>query len=280
MPYSDLPAHRMAWDVDGTVLRYRSRASVWSTQNEATRNSINDEDTDGWNPEFMQNVGETAYFAWIFPELRTVTHWAAMWSYVSANWQLEYSLDTTDGSDGTWTVVGAMAFQQTSPQPYYRSQINAVTVNSGNPVKGIRLLWTNATNTDYSLVCYYMHWYGSKQTPAGLTYWDPTINQPAVATFLDFGDVNQGGTYTKTFRIKNNHGTQTANDIIVSATDVSGSATLQFSIDSGAYTSNLDIGDLTAGSISNVITARRIVPSNETIRLQSTRVSAVPTSWT
>jgi hypothetical protein len=271
----------MAWDVDGTIMRHRSRAGAWSTRSEAERNILNDEDMDGTVYEIMQNSGDAQYMAWIFPELRTVTHYFLNQSaFAGGTFTLEYSTDTTDGSDGTWTSVGAVSFHVSLVQPYFRSALIAITVNSGNPVKGIRILHLSNTSTDYNMSWLNVHWYGSKQTHAGLAFWDPTNDVAALATAFDFGDVAQGSVSSKTFRVKNNHGSQTANDIIVGAVDVTGTMELEFSIGGGAYLPDLDIGDLAPGVISGVITARRTVPTNETVRLQAVRLSAIPTSWT
>ncbi len=282
MPWPALPAVRMAWDVDGTILRHRTRGGVWSTQIESVRNSMNDEDFDYFAWELMQNSGEEQYLAWIFPEMRTLTHyfWSEANNQSGGVFEHQYSVDTTDGSDGTWVSVGQVATRHVGLMlPYFRSALTAFTVNSGNPIKGIRIRHVSNTSTDYQLLTYAAHWYGSKVTPAGLVFWDPTTDVVLGPTGFDFGDLNQGAVATKTFRVKNNHGSQTANNIVVSAVDVSGTMDLEFSIGGGAYNTDLNIGNLAAGATSGVVTARRTVPAGETVRQQAVRISAVATTW-
>lgn len=279
MPYPALTAHRFAYDVDGTIMLYRSRTASFTTLSEAQKNSMNDEDTDGYTIELMQDPNNEAHLIWVFPELRVVSQWAGFFVYNVATLYVDYSTDTTTGQDGTWTAVGTIGPQMVAVQPYVRSQINAITVNSGNAVKGIRLRYVHATTTDYNPVVYYWHWFGTKNSHAGLAFWDPSSDAHAAPTFLDFGDLSQGNVATKTFRIKNHHSTQTANGIVVSAADQSGTMDLEFSIGGGAYSTDLNIGNLAAGATSGVITARRTVPSSEAIRIQAARVSAIPTSW-
>lgn len=279
------PAPRLHYSKDGTVvIAHNLTVSLSANLSQAHMDTIDDEDTADFFQynqaiSYTANGSHTKYLTFLFPELRNLSGIFTQAGNITATQALQYSTDTTTGLDGTWsTAIAASnwigALNLLSMNQGMRTSITALSLSN---IKGLRI--QNHDSGSFTFF-YAVHLYGTKASNAGLSYRHPTLDQPLEVGDMDFGDVARGQTYTKTFRVKNNHATQTANGVIVSSTDVTGTGAWQFSIGGGGYQTSLDIGDLAAGVTSGVITCRRIVPGGETIRVQHGRLAAVPTSWT
>jgi len=292
--YADIPGTRFALDQDGTVLKWRDyttstawvdvSASLSETQKVNTANYI-DVATPSGN-DFVQ-------FAVAFPEARSISgvFLQGGWSATNITTQTlawEYSTDTTDGTDGTWTAltvtfgnIGQHDQGSDNPKPYYRSDIATLALSN---VKGIRVRWNGAANWSSNARIFVLHIYGSRPT-AGvnrLAFWHPSSDQAIGAAALDFGDIAQGVSVTKQFRVKNLSSSLTANTITVQVSDLLPEYTgtgLQVSADNVTYQNSVNIGNLSSGAISPTLYVRRTVPGAETTTQRQARLLANAASW-
>jgi hypothetical protein len=305
--YPDVPGHRFAYDVDGTLVRSRGQQLQWQTLSAADAARMNDEDQSDWmawatGASFVGasgvylNVGDdrttgTSYLVFIFPQLRNLTGYHLNVVYGQANQPyapsvMQVSTDTTDGTDGTWTTIHSpWIYTQNAINPYQRTAITAVTGADG--IKGVRFAVAkggpNVDGNDRTQV-YMCHLYGTLVGGNnGLRFWHPTSDIVIPPAHFDFGDLPQGTITTKQFRLKNTS-TQQANDTVVSAEGQTGSDTglvtgLTFSLDDAVYGSTITVPTIAAGAISPVLYARRTVGAAEAGLIRAARLKAVPGSW-
>lgn len=199
---------------------------------------------------------------------------------------IDTSVDTTNGRDGNWLTAVTPFVGSDLVRPFYRS---AIQTASATGIKAVRFNFTSWSGTIADETWLAIHLYGapsSGQHPY-LRMWHPTLDQAlAVDAFYqgaNQGDVAQSGSYDVTFRIKNLNATQTANGVVVQtegragSTEHAGWVTIS---QGGAFAASQNIGNLAAGAISGVLTARIAPPSNASLNLGSPSVGAVPTSWT
>lgn len=278
--YPDVPAPRMAYDIDGTVLFHSNLVNTPTQITGATLTSFNDE-TSG------TGLGTTNWIILIFPQLRNVSGVLFRQGSVGgATCTLQSSPDTTNGNDGTWTTASSAIPMQFTGGTEHRSSIRPVTATS---VKAIRI---HANNIGGDTNIYNLHVYGNidtGQTPDRLRAWHPTLDEPlddntaADGAWLDWGDATRGTTADKTFRIKNNSATQTANSISIASqvlTDTTPNIGPQITYsDGGAFATSLNIGNLAPGAISSVITVRRTTPTNASVSVWTWRSNIVVGSW-
>lgn len=293
--YADIPGTRFALDQDGTVLKWRNyttsgswtdiSGSIAEIQKVNTTNFID-----------ISGIGGFQYvqFAFAFPEPRTINGayihggWPSGANVTTDNLGWEYSTDTTDGTDGTWssvTVTFASFAQHNSlvgvSKPYYRSDIATVAISN---VKGVRVRLNSASGFGNPRLCV-LHMYGTRPTTSvdRLAFWHPSSDQAIGAAALDFGDIAQGSVMTKQFRIKNLSNTLTANNITLQVSDLLPEYTgtgLQVSTDNVTYQNSVNIGNLASGVISSTLYVRRTVPGAETTTQRQARLLANAASWT
>lgn len=273
--YADVPAQKMAYDKDGSVgFDYAGNAYAAGS---ATLIAYNDETAT--NLTGMTGTG-AMYFGIIFPELRNL---AGVWWDISnqgfvASWLTQTSVDTTNGADGTWVTQTAV-----SPGGNFR----AITALAVNGIKSVRVGIGSTTSTNGSRFMQSLNLYGSiasGQTPDRLALWHPTLDQVATGPHLDYGDVGRGGTFDKTFRIKNLSTSLTANSILLSVdapTDATPSIASQTTIGDGStFAATKTITSLAPGAISGVYTLRIASTSSNALSLYRQRLNAVAASWT
>lgn len=291
--YTDIPGTRFALDQDGSILKWRNytTSSAWTdvsaslseTQKVNTANAA-DLSVPGW---------ETVQATLAFPEPRTIN---AIYSHLghsdsrdnSSSFVWEYSTDTTDGTDGSWsvfTVTYANIAQHDNiadiPKPYYRSDLATVALSN---VRGIRIRWRGSGGYNGVAKIFVLHIYGSRPSASvdRLAFWNPSTDNALTAAYLDFGDIAQGTSLTRQFRIKNLSGTLAASSISVSVSDLLpeyGSGGIQVSSDNTTYSTSINIGNLAAGTISPVLYVRRTVPAAETTTQRHARLLANAASW-
>lgn len=284
--YPDPPnALRMAWDRDGTVLcQVRTDTGAITTYGSTERNNLNDEDTDGLN--FTTTGSMSVYrFCLIFPELRDITHYAigATFGGGVTPGALQWSADTTNGFDGTWTNAVNPWVNKGTNASLLRSP-DAVTINGAKAVRW----YGNTGGFTQDITTLFAHFYGGPaagQNPDRLRLWHPSSDAEMLGPNFEFGNVARSTSADKTFRIKNNSATLTANDVVLSLgalTDTSPSVPGQYllSQDGVNFAATQNIGNLAPGAISGVMTLRRVTPSNAVLGLWWARVLAVATSWT
>jgi hypothetical protein len=229
-----------------------------------------------------------AKLAVVFPEPRDVAGLfisgaaAAGTGTSSGSWQ--YSLDTTNGLDGTWTTAVAAYSIPYFAVPGYRTNILPVTLSA---VRGVR--WARNAIGSYTAIVGAFHVYGAVTAAAGdrLAIWHPTLDQVAPGTLFDWGDVPRNTTSTRTFRVKNLSTSKTAGAVraAMSSLPTEASPTVigqhLLSADGSTWLSQLTLGDMAPGAISGVLSLRRTTPSNAQPGLYIMRVFAESTTtWT
>lgn len=275
--YPDVPAPKMAYDRDGTIGIKRNSSSYFS---EAELRNLNDEST--------STVTHNGNFALIFPELRDITGiFVGTGTGGTSSATVYTSADTTNSFDGNWTNHGSVtAF---SPGNFVgANQRDAISSLVANGVKSVRI----SQSVGGAQASHGMHLYGAiatGETPDRLRIWHPTLdealddNTSADGAHLDWGDVVAGTTADKTFRVKNNSATLTANSINISTSVLTNTTpTLESQItysDGGAFAPSIDIGNLAPGAISSLITVRKATDINATVWLWTWRAHAEATSW-
>ncbi len=268
--YPDVPNPRIAYDRDGTIYL------VAGSRRDADMVILNREGNNSDQLNYGYSAGAQAL---IFPTPRTITHYfhATTFSGVQPI-PLEWSNDTTNGVDGSWTTAVASMPQNTSVNPVYRTAIVAVAGITN--VKSVRMNWSDFGTRCRPLA---LHLYGPPAST--LRLWHATLNSElAGGAEFDWGDVTAGSGADRTFRVKNTSATQTAQSILL-GTEIlyDGSPTVPpqftFSADGVNFSSSLNIGDLAPGAISGVITRRRGTPVGSPTGLWAPRFAAVAGAW-
>lgn len=277
--YSDVPAPRMAYDIDGTLLLLTDKVNAPSEITGAAKTSANDES----NGSFSS--GNWAVL--LFPELRNIAGFLFRHGTATNSGTVETSADTTNGNDGTWTVRTSAFPMNTVSGTTHRTAIVPVSYNG---VKAIRF-HANSLGGDQNY--YGIHIYGTKADFTGLDtlrIWHPTLDEPlddnasTDAAHLDWGDVVRGTSADRGFRIKNNSATLTANSVtILTGVLTNTTPTIESQItysDGGAFASSLNIGNLAPTAISPVITVRRTTSQTAALNVWTWRTIAEAGSWT
>lgn len=295
--YPDVPAPRLAYDRDGTV-GFVIDLSTNSVSQMSAGNlvTLNDESS---GSILLINAGNSTMdyaYGLIFPELRNIIGVRNFHSGFgqTGGGSLQYTTNSSNGVDGTWTSIGATGYSDVTTgfsSTVLRTGITAISMLG---VKGFRIrrnVGPNfGANSWYALT---LHLYGSisaGQTPDRLRMWHPALDEPlddntsADGAYLDWGDVVRSTTQDRTFRVKNNSSTLTANSINIAAsalTDAAPTLITQYTFsDGGAFGASVTVTSLSPGAISGVITVRRTTPSNAALSLWTLRITADPGSWT
>lgn len=291
--FPDVPGPRIAYDKLGGVLRFNANSyNQTFPAGQVTSSSVTDpavlalanneaEDYFSWPGIAFTGFGSNSYIG--VPEIMLELPYAADLTGAFI------SMRTRDGETmGTsWTIqvlrnsvweTAATGANANTVLPNYRGNIKSWSVLTN--CSAVRCSPPFGSSLPVQVRAF--HVYGTRTNNDRLVMWNATTNVALTGAALDFGDVLKGTTYTKTFRIKNAHATKTANSIVLTAESLTGDMDdgIQYSIGGGAYSSSLDIGNLASGVISDVITMRRVVPSNEVSGIKAARVVATPTSWT
>ena len=282
--YPDVPSWRMAIDRDGTAgVKITGLATVVSLTN-AQMILLNDESTGGFSVGFNKNNNG---FAVIFPELRDLDgYFAACKAGLAAEtMKVETSVNSTNGIDGTWVTIAAAYNSTDQISPYYRTAIQSSTVLS---IKAVRVLILGVGGTADTLMLA-LHLFGEiapAENPNRLALWHPTLDQRITPSYFDWGNTPRGSSADRTFRVKNLSTVQTANSIRVAQeilTDtvpsVAGQHTLMKASESTSFLAQVNVGALAPGAISEVVTLRRVTPSNAVLSLWCHRVFAEATTW-
>jgi len=283
--YPDPISNRMAYDRDGTQLYVISGSNGITALTAAQTQEINDEDdqTSDWHiPDAM------AYLLLFFPEKRDISGWLAIVSDQSAQplLRMDVSTNTTNGLDGTWTTVASnTACKSTPVKPTFRTGVNAVSALGQQAVRFATSPAAGGGNLWLHLAA--LHLYGNispGQNPDRLALWHPTNDAHVSGAYFDWGDVPRSSSADRTFRVKNLSPTKTAQTIqltLDAMSDATPSVPGQYTLSSDGvtFTANLSIPDLPPGGVSNVLTVRRVTPSNAQLSLWNLRLIAQAAAW-
>lgn len=284
--YPDAPSYRMPYDRDGSSVVWVDDSSGVITAITALA-EVNDEDA----VEVLMPETGSGKIAILFPEARDFDAY-----FVSFGVQtgvtftpgaLETSADTTNGQDGTWTSLQNPYTAKTdggATKPAYRNSIQSVTALGVTAVR-FNIGVSPSSGTARVLA---LHLYGhpaSGENVDRLRLWHPTSDAEVGAAYFDWGDTPQGSSADRTFRVKNNSATLTANavtvamDVLLDATpSVPGQHSL--SADGVNFGAQASVGNLGPGVISDVVTLRRALQSTASLGLWAFRVFAEADSWT
>ena len=264
--------HRMPWDVDGSVV-VRDDAGSLSTPSAAFMNS------ESWST-YLPVGNPYSCLVLIFPEVRSVSGFFLGASGINSASFLtfQYSLDTTNGHDGTWTSTGVVPVVQnvTTDRTYYRSRIQTVSVTQAKAVR------VQAGNF-FPLNIMQFHVYGSVYSgnPDRLELWDASGTTRMSPGSWDFGDMARSASSDVLFRVKNLSPSLSATSVVVSvgaATDPSPSFASEFllSPDGVTFTSSVNVGTIAPGATSSQVTLRRVSSSTSALGPWAGRVTAIP----
>jgi hypothetical protein len=283
--YPDAPAPRMAYDLDGTV-GFTLSGSTPSVMSQTTLNNGNLDNSGVW----LTDSANYTRIGLIFPQLRDVVGFVALIRNETINF--ETSTNTTNGSDGTWSSAGSYASGSLVDIIGYKDRLRTVQTVNWTGIKAVRFFHSGSTfgNVDDAGR---FHLYGnivSGETVDRLRIWHPTLDEPlddntsADASHLDWADVVRGTTADKTFRVKNNSATLTANSVNITTNvlhEASPTIASQITYSSGgSFASSVNLGNLAPGAISSLVTVRRNTPTNAQLSVWWWRTQASAGSWT
>ncbi len=292
--YNAAPSRRMAWDSDGSVvLRSESDNNgtgpspggfgsiPWSEASSGERINGNDEDPSSVLRTVQAAGVANAHLmvAILFPEPRELdAMYVVATATTPANFWMYYSLDTTNGVDGTW-INTAVPRDTDLSLDHYRDNITTIGVSGVKGIKGN----LGGTNTNDFISFRTIHIYGGispGETPDRILFLDTEDADNAFTQVLDFEEVPRGQTQTRTYKLKNNSSTKTINTIQITAEDLYLNAGdwYEFS-DSGAFQGTLAIGNLGPGA-TQLITLKQIIPDAETLSVQAGRIKITHASVT
>lgn len=280
--YPDAPGPRIAYDRDGTqgYILTPGPTAVNSNLTSADLAKMNDEDSG----DSVSVPSNNYYVMLYFPVLMDITAYATWWGRDGLN-AAQYSADTTNGVDGTWTnFPGSLATNAGSVVGLRTKIMTLTTPITG--VKSIRLRLAGSYG-GYSDWFNAMHLYGQPSaTSDRLEFWHPTLDQPLSQTpaYFDYGDVPRGSVITKDFRLKNLSATLTASTITVGVeanTDTTPTfvSQTQFQYNGGGYAATAALGTLGPSSISQPFTAQLSTSASTTLSLWWQRYYATAASW-
>jgi len=281
--YPDHPSWRMAWDKDGSVcVKISPNDGLPVDLTLAQMQALNDETTTA-GPQFGDRQQAWDWCAIIFPELRDIDAMFVQHSGAYAVRNLQVSTDTTNGVDGTWTVVNAGDFgYQGLVKPAYRTNISSSTILA---IKGLKFQAGFGGLSSVGNI-QSIHLYGEPapgENLQRLEIWHPTFDERVPPAYFDWGDAPRGSSADLPFRVKNMSPSMTANSIRVyleTLTDTVPSVPAQHLISQGgSFLAQQNIGTLAPLAISPLLTLRRVTPSNAVLSLWDFRMMAESLDW-
>ncbi len=274
-------APRFAWDLTS------AEAFVFNVDNTERRvltagekELLAGEDLTSFGPP--ETVYRGGWVALVFPPLELHGYLMGLRS-VTSNRTSEYSTDTTDGFDGTWTAFPNNS--QSNPANHIDDTSEFVTPVAG--VRGVRYGYSVTQTTLDRQLYRFLHLYGIPEGSVDrLALWHPTLDEPLAGDAFDAGITEQGTLLTDSFRVKNLAASATANTVEVaihvydnSDSTPAQSTWVELSDDGSTFGATVALGNLAAGAISDVLTLRRDVPAAASVGALACHVRATPASW-
>lgn len=226
MPYSAIPDRAIPYHIDGSVIKIIN-ATTGVVKSFSSAEMLEMNDYDYTNTTFTS--GYEHYLVVFFPELRdihaffgvlSVPDYAPAYHSPVAMDHLEWSADTTNGLDGTWTAATVSGGYPvvTCLLDDWRKGIKLVTGIAG--AKAIRCKTGDASHRMDGV--YILHLYGHKtagQTPDDIIFLDAENSDAEFAADLDFGDRPAGTSLIRQIKVRNTSATLTANTLVVTVVD-------------------------------------------------------------
>lgn len=283
------PARRIAYDRDDTqVFYFATNISGINEMSQANMEILNNEDddlVDIFTGTILNGQSDDIVLAFLFSQdvqLLDAQFIHADPGAPTISVDVEWSDDTTNGRDGTWTQEAAgigVTELTTGIRPAYRQSIAAIGGAAAHPAWRFFIDPTGAI-TDLDLRC--VHLYAAEHGPTNrLSFWDPALDQELAAD-PDFEDNARGTRVEKTFRMKN-VSSQTANGITLDTEQGPSHGrpdtwTL-LSTDGVTFSTQISLGNLGPGTVSGLIYLRCDAPVNAEILTLSSRVLPTVTSY-
>lgn len=277
------PGYRVAYERDGSaVYRYGNDGSP-DHPSEADWKDINDESSAQILLSDTPSSHPNVTLAVVFPVPLHIVglFWATNSdSFGGGNWvqYIDYSSDTTNGWDGTWTELAEQPTFDDGQVPVFASYRTLIASVNQSGVKGLRTRIQGNNVGNLSLCA--LHIYAAAQE-SYLKLWHPTLDEELPYDHLDWGTVIAGEADVRQFRVKNTRALQ-ADDVSIDAltyTNGDNTSYHSFSLDGVTYERPLNVGDLGAGAISDPIYVRYAPSENATVTIYATQVSAIPAQW-
>lgn len=284
--YADVPGRRFAYDADGSVFLetpsvggYGSLPGVgtlpatYFINSQAYALDYNDEGTDSAGGKLTYQRAK--WEAILFPEKREIDGLYGA-SPGIGSWTT-YSTDSNNGMNGAWTTF-PYYWRTSVALDDYRTYITSFALSNVTAIMSCGQ--TGAYTDQYRRT---LHIYGTitpGETPDRILFLD-TENSDAVFTkLLDYGDLPRGQTQVRTFKVKNNSSTMTANTIQVTAEDIYGGsgAWYTFSDDNVSFQATFPVGNLGPGA-TKLLYLKQIVPDAQTPSVHAARIKVNQASW-
>lgn len=288
--YDDAPGARMGWDADGSILLKgdpvvsshtvgMSPTEPWIEASLANRQNANNEDrTDDWALS-----GSDFLCALIFPETRDIDGVFFASPAVQAGGS-DYSQNTTNGIDGSWTTMSYTGFSWTDDQDY-RDNIDAQSLTG---VRCVRF-FNSQTSIDLSA----MHIYGSMasgQTPDRIIFLDEASGlefgqSTDDISIMDFGDRPRGSIIDFEFRLRNNStvagNNLTATTIVLTREALEGVMDTWMTYDEagGGFMTSETVTSLAPETNSGLLTLRLDIADAATLFVWAARTKVAVTTW-
>lgn len=304
--WPDPPSRRMAWDEDGTVaLLVKGTLESAIELSSVQKKALNDEDPSSMKaPEVGFGKTSTHYMTFIFPEKRNITHYYAViqkhYHYSSSSaGVVQWSNDTTNGIDGTWTTVanqwvhnsnnsGGARTPLTSPGfPDSRTELQAFPVAG---VKAIRFYFTDSQGQESYIHTF--HLYGHKaagETPHRIDFCYEDGSE--LVQDFDFGDQPRGSvrTWTPAFTynigsglfLRNRSPDKVAHDVVISLQNLSGDMInrLSLSKDNISFGTQISYTEIQPLQIVGPVYVKHDVPDITSMGLYTSRLKLVVGEW-
>ena len=315
--YSDVPSHRIAYDLDGTVMWkaytpgdvalggdtagfYGSLNLPPSEQVLSTKQEYNDEDSVEVEQEGGPGDRDIA-FAWVFPEKRDFFGFFGDAHHQTTDGKiknLESSTDTTNGISGDWTELAAIpdqfpgGYQAWGVHQAYREFIGKYTSTGVRSVRiRIEPVKSSPAASDQCKLRAW-HLYGDFATganPDRLLFIDDDTGLE-YDEVQDWGDIPRGSVHDKEIFLRNNSATLAASSNVISFEGLFEDSYQWYSIrdNSGASTSfstSLTInGPIAAGArypvaSTDTFTLRLDVPASTNLGPHAARLELATGTW-
>jgi hypothetical protein len=261
-------ARRFAYDTDGTMIGYRednayeAGVTTWYNQEQLTLANL-------LMPSITTITNTHSLFV-VFPESRNITSINAFvnaWNAMNRQYDnFQYSVDTTNGTDGTWVTLGiSEGTVSTKGIPQNGACTRYPTIAIPVPVKGFRMKIVNGAYSGISL--YGLVIYGSKATPDDLRLTD--VAGTEFTALHDLGNKTAGSSTVETVYVKNANATYGASGVTVK-------------VEGTRYTTSLDnvtfdatdkvIGSLASGAISAPVYVKFAPVEGDTLGFNAGRI--------
>jgi hypothetical protein len=297
MSYPVIPYRRIPYDIDGTSVGYRveqNKLSGTSALGLGVSKWLASADMVNLNSykksKLIFEIGSYSFTSlygniamwFVFPEERNVAGFVGLFGTSTIDNTLvlphgcvvQGSRDSTNGMDGTWETASLTGLNYSFGTDAWRY----ITKTSfSTPIKAFRIIFYVNNNQYYATALYGFHLYGSKatgQTPDDIIFCDQ--DGVEITSDVDWGDVSEGTTQTKSFYIKN-VSTKTANNINIDIT----SDNFTIGTNQATWGTSVNIATLAPGQISQPLYTKLTLPVAPTPLLpKSERAIVTVTSWT